>query len=75
MTILITALRNDFVLSVADRRSSIQSGNVFILKDERFNKHIYFACSKVRATATYTGVAQWKSQTGKRITTDYVLGK
>ena len=74
MTILITALRNDFVLSLADRRSSIQSGNVFIPKDERFNKHIYFACSKVRATATYTGIAQWKSQTGKRITTDYVLG-
>ena len=74
MTVLITALRNDFVLSVADRRSSIQIGNSFVPKDERFNKHIYFACSQVKATATYTGIAQWQKQTQKTITTDLVVG-
>lgn len=74
MTILITVLRNDFILSVADRRSSVQKGNDFVPQDERFNKHIYFACCKVRATATYTGVAQWINRSRKSITTDYILG-
>lgn len=74
MTVLITTLRNDFVLSVADRRSSIPKGNSFVPKDERFNKHIFYACSQVKATATYTGMAQWQKQTQKTITTDMVLG-
>jgi hypothetical protein len=78
MTLLVTVVRQDFVLSVADCRSSVQSGGSFVTRDDRFNKHVYFSLLDERnacfhGAATFTGVAEWRDSTGTVVSTDKVL--
>lgn len=78
MTILVTAVREEFVLSVADRRSSVQFGTRFVARDDRFNKHVYFCLEddkkvRLRGAASFTGVAEWCTAAGKTVTTDEVI--
>jgi len=78
MTLLVTAVRDDFVLSVADRRSSVQQGNTFVVQDDHFNKHVLFGLIddkgvRFNGAATFTGVAQWTNGAGQLVTTDQVI--
>lgn len=78
MTLLLTAVCDQFVLSMADRRSSIVRGNQFIPLDDRFNKHVMFSLIderniKFNGAATFTGLAQWKNKSGVTVTTDQII--
>lgn len=74
MTLIATIARNDFVLSVADRRSCFQSGNSFMVKDEHFNKHVFFALPDIKGMVSYCGYAEWINKSGQTITTDKIIG-
>lgn len=73
MTLLVTTARQDFVLSVADRRTTIQRGNRLEVVDEQFNKHVLFRLRDATGVLTFTGTAQWTARSGKLVTTDEVV--
>jgi hypothetical protein len=78
MTMLATVTRNEFVLSIADRRTTIQQGGRFVPVDEHFNKHVFFCIEDDRAilfkgVATFTGLAEWEARTGGKTTTDKLI--
>lgn len=80
MTLLINALRHDYLLSLTDRRTTVQTANGFELRDERANKHLWVAWPLGdgsdrlhRAAITYTGVSEWRLRNGTHITTDRII--
>lgn len=55
MTLIITALADDAVVQVSDRRLTLADGSIF---SEDATKAICIACSDARVSLAYTGLAR-----------------